>query len=48
MKDSKKYKIRVFENGKVSYDIDIESNDIKWSMEQYQRNREPLTWKIIE
>ena len=25
----------------------IETDDIEWSMEQYQRNRTPLTWKIV-
>jgi len=27
-------------------EVDITTDDIKWSMEQYQRNRQPLTWKI--
>mgnify|MGYP003653471673 CR=1 FL=1 len=25
----------------------IETDNIEWSMEQYQRNREPLTWKMM-
>ena len=25
---------------------DISTDDIKWSMEQYQRNRQPFDWKI--
>ena len=27
-------------------EVDIITDDIKWSMEQYQRNRQPFTWKI--
>ena len=27
-------------------EIDITSNDIEWSMEQYKRNRPPLEWRI--
>jgi len=48
MKDSKTYKIRIFEQGVVSYDIEITTENLEWSMEQYQRNRAPLTWEIIE
>ena len=29
------------------YMTTIETDDIEWSMEQYQRNRTPLTWKIV-
>ena len=45
---SKNYKIRIFEGGKVSYDIELTTDDLEWSMEQYQRNRDFLTWEIIE
>ena len=27
-------------------EIDITTDDIEWSMEQYKRNRPPLEWKI--
>ena len=27
-------------------EIDITSNDIEWSMEQYKRNRPPFEWRI--
>ncbi len=27
-------------------EIDIYTDDIDWSMEQYKRNRPPLDWKI--
>lgn len=34
-------------NGEVN-SFDIRSTNIEWSMEQYQRNREPFKWKIIK
>ena len=27
--------------------IEIETDDINWSMDEYQRNRHPLKWEII-
>jgi len=30
------------------YTIDLTTDDINWSMEQYQRNREAFTWEILE
>ena len=30
------------------YTIIIESDRIDWSMEQYQRNRNALTWKVLK
>lgn len=27
--------------------IELQTDDIKWSMDQYQRNREPLKWEIV-
>ena len=30
------------------YTIEIESDNINWSMEQYQRNRAAFTWEIKE
>jgi hypothetical protein len=29
------------------YELELETDRLDWSMEQYQRNREPFTWKII-
>jgi len=29
------------------YSIEFSTGDIEWTMEQYQRNRDPFTWKII-
>jgi hypothetical protein len=28
--------------------VEIETDDIEWSMNQYQRNRQGLSWKVIE
>ena len=30
------------------YTIDLTTDDINWSMEQYQRNREAFAWEILE
>jgi hypothetical protein len=29
------------------YQIQLETDNIDWSMEQYQRNRPALDWKIV-
>ena len=29
------------------YELELENDRLDWSMEQYQRNREPFTWKVI-
>jgi len=29
------------------YVIEITTDNIEWSMEQYQRNRQPLNWKLL-
>jgi hypothetical protein len=45
-KIKEKYIIEIkYTDDKVE-EVDITTDDIKWSMEQYQRNRQPLTWKI--
>ena len=28
--------------------IELETDDIDWSMKQYQRNRVPLIWEILD
>mgnify|MGYP003319151144 FL=1 len=33
-------------NSGKTYEEWITTDDINWSMGQYQRNRQPLTWKI--
>ena len=43
------YKIEITPVNKddKSYITKIQTDNIEWSMEQYQRNREPLTWKMM-
>ena len=42
----KRYIIEIkYSDDKVE-ELDISTDDIKWSMEQYQRNRQPFDWKI--
>ena len=43
----KKYLIEFTEsNGEVST-LELETDRLDWSMEQYQRNRNPFTWKVV-
>ena len=48
----KKYKIEItpiLEQEYCSanpYIIELETDDIEWSMDQYQRNRQPFKWEI--
>ena len=30
------------------YEFRVETNDIKWTMEQYARNREGFIWEIVK
>jgi hypothetical protein len=39
-------KITFIENG-VSELITLTTDDLKWSMSEYQRNRKPFKWEII-
>ena len=43
----KKYLIEITEsNGEVST-LELETDRLDWSMQQYQRNRNPFTWKVV-
>jgi len=44
----KEYKIKITDKEGNTQTLEIMSTDINWTMEQYQRNREPFTWEIIE
>jgi|TARA_R100000084_G_scaffold47626_1_gene19704 hypothetical protein len=35
-----------YHNDKKSEEVELITDDIDWSMEQYQRNRQPFKWKI--
>ena len=44
---NKKYKISIsYVNGKKEI-FEIETPNIKWTMDQYQRNRVPFTYNIL-
>ena len=42
------YKIQVtpIEEG-IPHIFNVQTPDLEWTMEQYQRNREPFTWRKI-
>lgn len=42
-----KYKILITPVYGEKYTIDLETDRLEWSMEQYQRNRDPLNWEVI-
>ena len=45
------YKIKITyltENDIQPEVIELKTDDIEWSMDQYQRNREPLKWEIVK
>jgi hypothetical protein len=46
----KKYKIKItpYHAADASYVLELETENLEWSMEQYQRNRDPLKWEILE
>lgn len=47
MKDSKTYLIEInYTDGEVEQ-IELTTDRLDWSMEQYQRNRKTLNWKVI-
>jgi hypothetical protein len=39
-------KITYIESGKIEV-ITISTDDLNWSMEQYQRNRKPFKWELL-
>ena len=42
-----KYKILITPLEGEKYTIDIKTDNLNWSMEQYQRNRDPLNWEVL-
>ena len=48
MKKDETFKIQLtYFSGKVET-LEINTNDLEWSMTQYQTNRDTFTWKIID
>lgn len=49
MKLDEKFNIKItYIKSGESEVIVVETKDIEWSMNQFQRNRPPLTWTIID
>ena len=48
MKLDEKFKVEITysTDGQVEV-IEIETKDIEWSMDQYQRNRPAFSWRLI-
>ena len=44
------YKIKVtpLDQEQEPYVFKVQTKDIDWTMEQYQRNREPFHWKMLD
>ena len=44
-----RYLIQVrYSESKQVEEIVLETDKLDWSMEQYQRNRQPFTWRVVE
>ena len=46
----KEYKILIEYYNKIqeSEVIELQTDRLQWSMDQYQRNRDPFQWKLIK
>ena len=47
--DKIKYNIRItpIDKKEKEYTIEIVTPNLEWSMDQFQRNRAPLSWKVV-
>ena len=44
-----RYLIQVrYSESKEVEEMVLETDRLDWSMEQYQRNRQPFTWRVVE
>jgi len=49
MSEKTRYLIEItYSESKEVEEIVLETDDLAWSMNQYQRNRQPLTWEMKE
>lgn len=49
MESKKTYLIEImYWDNHNTEEVEITTNDINWSMEQYQRNRRPFQWEILD
>ena len=47
--EKKEYLIEItYSESKDVEEIVLETDDLAWSMNQYQRNRKPFTWEMID
>ena len=47
--ERQEYLIEITYHGsEASEVITLKTDDLAWSMSQYQRNRQPLTWELID
>lgn len=46
----KKYKILIEYYNKTQENevIELQTDRLQWSMDQYQRNRDPFQWKLVK
>jgi len=45
---NKTYLIEINYTSGETETIELTTDRLEWSMDQYQRNREPLTWRLVE
>jgi|TARA_B100000073_G_scaffold248358_1_gene208694 regulation of enolase protein 1 (concanavalin A-like superfamily) len=49
VEDNTRYLIQVrYTESKEVEEMVLETDRLDWSMEQYQRNRQPFTWRVVE
>lgn len=49
MESKKTYLIEImYWDNHNTEEVEITTNDINWSMNQYQRNRRPFQWEIVD
>ena len=47
--EKKRYLIEItYHETKKVEEIVLETDDLAWSMNQYQRNRQPFTWELLD
>ena len=47
--EKKKHLIEITYHGSGNQEvITLNTDDLAWSMNQYQRNRQPLTWELLD
>ena len=47
-KETRRYTIALKQNDGSEDIVILETSDIDWSMDQWSRNREHMTWKVLD